>query len=627
LIGGVLPPGFKEVLALVEARAGLAAPSCLAAALEGIQRAMARANQDDVEAYLRDVSLDNALLDDLLTELTIGETYFFRTHEHFDHLRRVVLPEIRERRGQDHVVRAWSAACSSGEEPYSIAALLMAEGWEDHMSVRATDVSRTALARAQQGRYTDWSLRGPSADRMRAHLKQEGRFYWLSQDVKRHVQLGYLNLALETWPSADSGVWQLDVVFCRNVLIYFNRATIEGVARRLHASLDDGGYLFTGPSDPPLGDYAPFEPVLTEWGVLYRKPLAGPSDGHFVPLQPLPPLRADGTPFSAPPGTTGARFPPGAPGAGPFTPGSSMPGPGAFPPGTGPFTPGSSTPGPGVPGAGPFSPGTGVPGAGPFTPGSSTPGPASFPPGSSTPGPASFTPGARTSGAGRAAPGGGPSGPEGFAPGASTVFPGAGAPGASTPGATPSGGSTAGAASAGGSAPTQARAASFTPSVETLEAVRQALARGDWREAARRSGAQSADPEQALAAVRALANLEPRAAVFACGEASVRHPLVAGLRYLEALLLLGQSRLADAEKSVRQALYLEPGLAVGHLLLGHVLRRQDQAGAAARAYREAEGLCRKLPPEALVPLAEGERAQALADVARAEWRRLERLEG
>ncbi|NOJ93101.1 protein-glutamate O-methyltransferase CheR [Corallococcus coralloides] len=549
MIGGVLPSGFKEVLALVEERAGLAAPSCLAAALEGIQRAMARANQDDVEVYLRELSFDNALLDDLLTELTIGETYFFRTHEHFDHLRRVVLPELRERQGPDHLLRAWSAACSSGEEPYSIAALLMAEGWEDHMTVRATDVSRTALQRAQKARYTDWSLRGPSADRMRPHLKQEGRHYLLSQDVKRHVQLSYLNLALETWPSAESGLWQLDVVFCRNVLIYFNRATIEGVARRLHASLNDGGYLFTGPSDPPLGDYAPFEPVLTEWGVLYRKPLAGSDAGHFVPLQPLAPLRADGTPFTV-----------GAPGA---TPGG-RPGAGAFPVAA---APGSS-------GGAPTS-GLGPPGGGAPTSGLGTSGRV-----------ASSSGGALSGGA-----------------------PASGPPAARTADASTSGSRT-----------------RFTLSVEALEAVRAALARGDWREAARRAGAQSADPEGALAAVRALANLDPRAALFACEEASVRHPLVAGLRYLEALLLLGQARVSDAEKSARQALYLEPGLAVGHLLLGHVLRRQDQAAAAARAYREAEGLCRKLSPEALVPLAEGERAGALADVARAEWRRLERTE-
>ncbi|RKH25943.1 chemotaxis protein CheR [Corallococcus sp. CA041A] len=587
MIGGVLPPGFKEVLALVEQRAGLAAPSCLAAALEGIQRAMARANQDDVEVYLREVSFDNALLDDLLTELTIGETYFFRTHEHFDHLRRVVLPELHERQGPGHLLRAWSAACSSGEEPYSITALLMAEGWEDHMTVRATDVSRTALRRAQQARYTDWSLRGPSADRMRPHLKQEGRFYQLSQDVKRHVQLGYLNLALETWPSAESGLWQLDVIFCRNVLIYFNRATIEGVARRLHASLDDGGYLFTGPSDPPLGDYAPFEPVLTEWGVLYRKPLAGSNAGHFVPLQPLAPLRADGTPFTV--GTPGAVSS-GRPGAGSLpavAPGASA-SPGARPSPAG----GSSGVAPGV-----FTAGADGATAGVSPPWASGTGTSALGIGSHG--------GAPISGLGPAG-GGAPSSAGALSGGA----PASGAPTART-----------------GDASTSGTRTRFTLSVEALEAVRVALARGDWREAARRAGAQSADPEGALAAVRALANLDPRAALFACEEASVRHPLVAGLRYLEALLLLGQARLSDAERAARQALYLEPGLAVGHLLMGHVLRRQDQAAAAARSYREAEGLCRKLPPEALVPLAEGERAGALADVARAEWRRLERTEG
>ena len=547
-MGGLLSPGFKEVLALVEERAGIAAPSCLAAAEEGIQRAMARANLGNVDTYRQRLMHDTVLLDDLLTELTIGETYFFRTHEHFDHLRRVVLPELRERHGPEHVLRAWSAACASGEEPYSIAALLMAEGWEDHMRVRGTDVSRTALARAREGRYTEWSLRGPSADRMRAHLKQEGRHFLLSADVKRHVQLGYLNLALDTWPSSDSGIWQMDVIFCRNVLIYFNAATIEGVARRLHASLDDGGYLFSGPSDPPLGDYAPFEAVLTEWGVLYRKPLAGQHAAHFVPLQPLPPLRAEGTLFTA------GRA---APVTGRFAPGgSSTERAGAFTPTTERFAPGGFS----TERAGAFTPPTGAPGTDAFT--------ARAPRDAGAPRPSLRTP---------------PSGPS------RTAAP-----------------------------------ARFTLSAETLEGVRQALARGDWREASKRAGAQAADPEHALGAVRALANLEPRAAVFACGEASVRHPLVAGLRYLEAVLLLGQARLADAEKSLRQALYLEPDLAVGHLLLGQVLRRQDQFSAAARAYREAEGLCRRLPPEAPVPLAEGERAGALADVARTEWRRLER---
>ncbi|MFP2909543.1 CheR family methyltransferase, partial [Pyxidicoccus sp. 3LFB2] len=188
-----------------------------------------------------------------------------------------MLPELRERLGPGHPLRVWSAACSSGEEPYSLAVLLQAEGWGEHASVYATDVSRGALARARQATYGEWSLRGPWADRIRPYLRPEGRRYALAPEVQQRVRFGYLNLALDTWPSADSGIWRLDVIFCRNVLIYFNRATIEAVARRLHDALAEGGYLFTGPSDPPLGDLAPLEPVLTPWGVLYRRPLPGAS--------------------------------------------------------------------------------------------------------------------------------------------------------------------------------------------------------------------------------------------------------------------------------------------------------------------------------------------------------------
>ncbi|WP_163787567.1 CheR family methyltransferase, partial [Myxococcus vastator] len=276
-------PGYAEVLALVEERAGLVPPSCPASAEEGIARAMERAGLKDFDAYRARLTEEPAALDDLLIELTVGETYFFRTPEHFEHLRSVVLPELRERQGPAHTARLWSAACSSGEEPYSIAALLLGEGWDERMAVYATDVSRGALARARKAHYGDWSLRGGWADRMRAHLRADGRRYILSPEVQKRVRFSYLNLALDTWPSADSGIWKLDVIFCRNVLIYFNRPTIEAVARRLHDALDEGGYLYTGPSDPPLGGLAPLESILTEWGVLYRRPLPGATLSLPVP--------------------------------------------------------------------------------------------------------------------------------------------------------------------------------------------------------------------------------------------------------------------------------------------------------------------------------------------------------
>ncbi|WP_141332645.1 protein-glutamate O-methyltransferase CheR [Myxococcus sp. AB025B] len=579
-------PGFPAVLALVEERAGLAPPSCPASAEEGISRAMARAGVRDFETYRLRISDDAAAMDDLLTELTIGETYFFRTPEHFEHLRRVVLPGLRERHGQDYSARLWSAACSSGEEPYSLAALMMNEGWGQHMTVLATDVSRTALARARRAHYGEWSLRGPWAERMRAHLRPEGRQYILAPDVKQHVRFSYLNLALDTWPSPDSGIWRLDVVFCRNVLIYFNDATIEAVARRLHASLAEGGCLFTGPSDPPLGGLAPLEPVLTEWGVFYRR--LPPGTTVAVP---------DGAPFGAHPAGAaheghGARAPhetwPSQPVGGAWAHGS---------------------------GAHPEAGGAGQGGAlqreqGSARDAGATTGDA----GAFQRGPGS----ARDAGAATGDAGGFQRG-RGSAHDAGSVGAFPGQAGAVNRG--PGSSATVAGANPRGSAPRGPTPRALHPT--ELSTARRALERGDWREAATRLGALDPDPDIATTAVRAIANLDAQAALYVSAEAATRHPLVPGLRYLEALLLLGQGRLPDAERAVRQALYLEPTLAVAWLVLGRVLRRLGDLPGARKALREAETLCEALPPDTAVPLAEGERARELARAARDERVRME----
>nr|WP_236673824.1 CheR family methyltransferase [Comamonas sp. JC664] len=572
---------------------------------------MSRAGVKDFDAYRLRLVEDPAALDDLLIELTVGETYFFRTPEHFEHLRAVVLPDLRERHGPGHTARLWSAACSSGEEPYSIAALLMAEGWEQHMAVYATDVSRGALARARKAQYGDWSLRGGWADRMRAHLRAEGRRYLLSPEVQKQVRFSYLNLALDTWPSPESGIWKLDVIFCRNVLIYFNRPTIEAVARRLHDALDEGGYLFTGPSDPPLGGLAPLESILTEWGVLYRRPLHGASLS-----MPFP----SAVPSAWTEPTTAAT---------PWSPSSTgLPGPHE--------TAATAAPAWGTGGrveaAQPASrPAPGTSGHGPATaPGAQPPGGfgAASAPG---PGPGSFRPGDTGSATGRGASS---AGPTGSVPGAGHDAPRSGGFG-SIPGQGGFGAASAlgqrpqplgGPHSAPGSshgAPPSAEKQPRAPSATAVQAARQALARGNWREAAQHLGALDADADTAALAVRALANLDASAAIYASTEASARHPLVAGLRYLESLLLLGQGRLADAERAVRQALYLEPTLIVAWLILGRVLRRHGDTAGAVKAWREAEHLCDALPPDAPVPHADGESASRLAEVARGERSRME----
>ena len=290
--------GYVAVLQLVTARAGLQPPSCPASAMEGIQRAMARADlTGEFATYLERLAVKPALLDDLLVELTVGETYFFRNPEHFQFVRHTVLPAVRRRRGREHLMRAWSAGCSSGEEPYSLAVLLQEEGYGDQMAVWATDVSRAALARSREGIYGDWSLRGPEAERIRPFLHTEGRRHTLSAELRGRVHFDYLNLAEDTWPSRAHGLWGMDVIFCRNVLIYFTRPTVEAVARRLFATLAEGGFLITGPSDPPLNGLAPFETLVFDWGIAYHRPAPGHPPQHLgprsilgaEPSEPLPP--------------------------------------------------------------------------------------------------------------------------------------------------------------------------------------------------------------------------------------------------------------------------------------------------------------------------------------------------
>lgn len=271
-----LPPAGTTFVAdlarLLEERVGLAFPASREADLEaGARRAMARAGLRDAGAWAARLAADPSLLDDLLAEVTVGETYFFREPGHFEFIRREVLPEALARRGEGQPVRLWSAACASGEEAYSLAVLLDEGGLADRASILATDVSRPSLARAKKGVYSSWSLRGVDARRVDRYFRRDGPSYLLEERVRRRVSFDYLNLALDAYPSLATGTWGLDLVLCRNVLIYFEKQAVERVAARLHGTLVDGGWLVTGPSDPPLGDAAPFEVVTTPFGVFYRR--------------------------------------------------------------------------------------------------------------------------------------------------------------------------------------------------------------------------------------------------------------------------------------------------------------------------------------------------------------------
>jgi chemotaxis protein methyltransferase CheR len=280
-------PHFDAVLEVIRSRSGLApTPSRRRDFEAGVAKAMTRAGIADAEAFARHLESDERIFDRLVEDLTVAETYFFREPTQFDVMRQEILPDLKHSR-PDAKLRIWSAGCASGEEPYSLAILAEQENLAERATILGTDVARSALKHARAGAYGTWSLRGCSADFISRYFHRRGDRFVLLERIRQKVEFGYFNLASDVYRS------DLDLIVCRNVLIYFDRDIVERVARQLYGALREGGWLIAGPSDPPLWDAAPYETVVTSAGVFYRRgraaslrSIARPTS---APLRAVPP--------------------------------------------------------------------------------------------------------------------------------------------------------------------------------------------------------------------------------------------------------------------------------------------------------------------------------------------------
>ena len=278
---------MRRILQCVQQRTGLCfRPAQLEQTTASVSRAMHRAGESEPINYAKRLETELATLDDLIVELVVGETYFFRIPEQFDFIRETVVSQFHRRDDQSRPLRVWSAGCASGEEPYSLAILFQEMGLLDRTHILATDISRFALDRARQGRYREWSFRGTDALRAKRQVTPDGDGFLLSEELLRTVHFAYLNLALDVYPSFVTGTRDLDLILCRNVLIYFDRDTIARVARRFYNSLTPGGWLITAASDPPLDEFALLEAVHAGGGIYYRRPVANEeTDATLLPSE------------------------------------------------------------------------------------------------------------------------------------------------------------------------------------------------------------------------------------------------------------------------------------------------------------------------------------------------------
>ena len=210
----------------------------------------------DLEQYLlwlMSAPLSREQLETLASALTIGETYFLRDPGSYQILEQQLLPGlVARRRGSDQALRIWSAGCSTGEEPYTLAIILSRvipdlANW--NISLTGTDINPQALERGRQGIYGSWSFRNAPPWLMDYFTRlDDGRFQVIPR-IRALVRFEHLNLADAGSGPEGSGTSFLDLVFCRNVMLYFEQIQIERTMRRFHAALREGGWLFVGPTE------------------------------------------------------------------------------------------------------------------------------------------------------------------------------------------------------------------------------------------------------------------------------------------------------------------------------------------------------------------------------------------
>lgn len=218
--------------------------------------------------------LNRKLKDQVIDSMTTNETFWFRDNYPYDHLKNTLLPQLMSPNNRLFgPVRIWSAACSSGQEPYSIS--MMVEEYKRQsmgnlprpVQIVATDLSSTVLDQAKRGEYDKLSvMRGLSADRLERYFDNPDPTLWRVKGfVKERIDFRSLNLM-----DSYAALGKFDIVFCRNVLIYFNAALKRQILQKIHASLKPQGLLFLGSSEGLAGAADIFEMIRCEPGILYK---------------------------------------------------------------------------------------------------------------------------------------------------------------------------------------------------------------------------------------------------------------------------------------------------------------------------------------------------------------------
>lgn len=281
---------FKELQSFLVEEAGLYFAKDRSRLLEEkLSERIKACNRKNFEEYFHYIKFHpegRLELKSLLDLITIGETYFFRNEAQFNVLKDYVLPEL-IKNGKD--INIWCAGCSTAEEPYSIAMILkeFLPCFEEYnISILATDINRQSLKKAKEGVYGERAVHATPLNYIEKYFHKEGSKYFLNDEIKKMINFEYHNLARD--PFTLRGMQEVDIIFCRNVVIYFDLETIKRIVSQFTECLKGGSFYFIGHAETLWGISDVFMPIEFPHTFIYQK-LKEPAKKVILPPHiPIP---------------------------------------------------------------------------------------------------------------------------------------------------------------------------------------------------------------------------------------------------------------------------------------------------------------------------------------------------
>ena len=304
------PPLLEELSRQITQRMGILFPpnqwDVLERAFSRAAKDLGFANHEECARWFISAPHSRQRIETMASYLAIGETYFLREQQSFEILEREILPEIIRRRAPEAAkrLRIWSAGCASGEEAYCLAIVLhrmreLLRNWE--ISILATDINPQALNKARAAIYTDWSFRSaPNWFKQKYFTPlAKGRFQ-LIPAIRNMVYFSYFNLMEDPCPSLFTETNAMDLILCRNVLMYFPPNLARQAVERLRGCLVEGGWLLVSSCELPMPPFPGFSVVNYSHATFYRKQGCGQADlAARHSLSAFPPAMNRGAPAAA----------------------------------------------------------------------------------------------------------------------------------------------------------------------------------------------------------------------------------------------------------------------------------------------------------------------------------------